>query len=248
MGIFSSINFSQAFATLLLNKGADAIIKNWQRFEMPFKERYFGNERIRFAISYLFRISVKDQNGHTKYLLVKNSRVDMFQPPGGVYKHKDKKVLEKFKAEDHLTFHKKNDLRITIPKKNVRRLLKKFNDSSWREVGFNREFKEELLDTNILPLDLFACPAFRPIERRSSGVVFSTHFQCNEIKFFDIVEVELNASQQNFLEKLLLKSPSEDFLFATKDMIIREGCSIEQNRDLIRIAPHTKRIFKSNKL
>lgn len=236
------INLLQILGTYLFNKGAESAIKNLSKNPLPIRQR-FSKEPIRVSISYLHRIAIKDDKDITWYLLVKNKRVDMFQAPGGVYKYKNKQILEKIGAKDDKFFHEKGDFRLRLPRRNIQALLKAFADESWREVGYHREFKEELLDTNILPFDLFDCPEYRPIERRNSGLRWSDHFQCEEITFYDIIEVVLTKKQKKHLRKMLEKPLQGKYVFATEESIIREGFSLIENFDKVRISEHSKRIL-----
>ena len=59
------------------------LITNWKRVFLVMKCKYLGfkNQYIRFSMSYLYRIKVKD-----KYLLVKSSNFHHYQLVGGKYK------------------------------------------------------------------------------------------------------------------------------------------------------------------
>lgn len=234
----------QSIGSYLLGKGFDKAIKTNRKNPLPIRER-FSREPIRLSISYLYQITIKSETGKTLYLLVKNSRVNMYQPPGGVYKYFDKKILQKLGARDHDAFHEKNDLRINIPKKSVGAFLKKFEDTTWRESDCKREFKEELLDTRILPKRLFDLTKmnFPILYRKTSGKRWSKPFKCYEIIFYDIIQPNLNKEQINFLQELYKTSKSKKYFFATKEDIEREGHNTHLNVDPISISEHSIRII-----
>jgi len=240
---FSGVNLSQVIATYLFGQIASIYIERDKKLSLPLKSRFSNNE-IRLSISYLFRIPVKDENGVTNFLLVKSNRINnLFQPPGGVYKYHNKDKLVNLKARDHQFFHEAGDLRMFLPEKNIIPFLNNFKDESWREVGFFREYQEELIDTNILPAELFFPGEFRFIQRKSTGIRWSEHFQCNEIIFYDIVELKINEQQRAHLKGMLNTSDFNKYFFASEDLIIRRGFATNQNSDPVRISEHSKQIL-----
>lgn len=240
---FSEVNISQILATYFFGRVANTFIEGDKELSLPLSSRFSNNE-LRLSISYLFRIPVKNENGVTNFLLVKSNRIpDLYQPPGGVYKYFDNQRLIKLKARDHQFFHEVDDLRIFLPEKNIMSFLKQFQDESWREVGYFREFQEELLDTNILPAELFSHPSFRFLQRRTTGIRWSKHFQCREIIFYDIVDLKINENQNSYLKRMIKSSFSNQYVFASEDSIIRQGFTPIENSDSFRISEHSKQIL-----
>lgn len=236
------INIPQIIATVLFKKALDIPVKNKKIYPLNFLS--FSNKPYRLSISYLHRIAIKDTNSITKYLLVKSPKTGMYQPPGGVYKYYEKSILESLNARDHHAFHQKNDLRIELPERNITKFLRKFRKENWRESDYFREFKEELLDTDILDYTLFGNPKFRYVRRETSGKRFSKFFQCDEINFYDIIDVELERKQEEFLKELL-KRTNSDYLFASEYQIKRRAYYPTENKDKpnLRITEHTERIL-----
>lgn len=232
----------QVGVTIGAQKGINWAFNNLKNSPLPFKQRW-SKSLLRVSISYLHRICIKDNNGVTHYLLVKNSRVPMFQPPGGVYKYYDKRVLETMEAKDDQSFHEEGDLRIKLPKRNLINLLEALKNETWRESSYHREYIEELIETKILPIELFNSPKFRFVERKNSKLRWSDHFQCEEIIFYDIIDVILNEKQKKHLCKMLKESSSTDFIFASANAIKRRGFCLKNNKDKVRISEHTKVIL-----
>lgn len=196
---------------------------------------------IRVSFSYLFRITLKDSNGTTLFLLVKNRRMkNSYQPVGGVYKYYDKGWLDKIGAKDAENFHEKNDLRLKIKGSKLPELLSAFNSQEGREINHSREFYEELIDTKILDKKAFPWIDIKFIENRNSGFRHNKHFECWEVNFYDILEVKLNQEQENELNKLH-EEQSDEFILATEELIRRGGNNgIE---DIYIIKEHTSHII-----
>lgn len=202
------------------------------------------DQEIRVAFSYLFRITIKDQNGNNRFLLVRNGNmsIEAFQPVGGVYKYHTSDYLREFEARDAKHFHEKNDLRICVKRKHVPKLLKKFESRHGRETSTNREFYEELIATNILPHSAFPWIKTNYLKTKSGGIRYSEHFQRNEILFYEIYELLPSEKQRTELAKLL-ERPSKDFLLATEDDIRRKGFDPDSNKDKFKICEHTIHIL-----
>ena len=116
-------------------------------------------KRIRISCSYIFKI---ETSGH--YLLVKDEQGrNNFHPVGGVYKYDPDSIdiAERFEGEYDGLFDDgsdtRYDLRITIDRKKFKKFKKWFCTEKQRENtnDLSREFKEELIDRNILPEDVF---------------------------------------------------------------------------------------------
>jgi len=179
------------------------------------------DKNIRVCFSYLIKISIKDNHNDRRYLLVKNNNFDAFQPPGGVYKFLDSLYLQGLNVKEDSKFHQQNDLRLYTKRKNVPRLIKKFNSKIGREVSIEREFHEELIETKILKRKDFPYLDYKYIDTEISDIEFSDHFQCDEIKIFEIFELNLSNDQREIIKSLLSKD-SEDFILATEESIVRQ--------------------------
>ncbi|MGB4438858.1 MAG: hypothetical protein WBJ13_06445, partial [Sedimentibacter sp.] len=124
------------------------IFESRKNIRMAIYSKFLWNTEIRVSISYLFQIKADN-----KYLLIKGSRIDQYQPVGGVFK-----MLESFKEtkrnfelsdDDHLPIDgtSKDDLRVRVKGKYLVKLLKWFYTRKNREVGVHREFYEEMIKT-----------------------------------------------------------------------------------------------------
>lgn len=202
------------------------------------------NKDIRVAFSYLIRIVIKGENNINQYLLVKNEKIgeNSFQPPGGVYKYHSSDYIDSIGAKDDVNFHQKGDLRLTAKRKNIPTIINRFNDRTGREVSIEREFYEELIQPGILPYEKFPWLNYRFLKQVNSGFGYSEHFKVDEIKFFDIYEIILSEEQQAIIKKLLVKDSTE-FVFASEDIIRRNGFDKTINKDSFRVLPHTINII-----
>ncbi|MGE8057039.1 hypothetical protein ACQKOD_24630 [Bacillus mycoides] len=194
----------------------------------------YRNKDIRFSISYLFRIKVGSQ-----YLLVKGNRINQYQPVGGVYKFYPG-ITDSFKKwgikdDDCIEIddHSKSDLRIRVPGKNVMKFLKWFRGKTSREISANREFIEELIDTNILPLNHFHKLNYQFVKQIPNSIAYEKRFNCYQILIADIYELILNDEQEAQLN-LLQSNSSEEYIWATEDLI--------RNLGVVKKANNTKNI------
>jgi len=200
-------------------------------------------KQIRLSYSYLFRIQV---NGN--YLLVKDAQGrDQYQPVGGVYKYDSEKLdLEElcdgvydnvFNGEENLT----DDLRIIVSKKKLKKFTNWFKTGILREnlTNLGREFKEELIDSNIIDKNLFSTINYEYIGSTTQKS-FNQDLGMEQIRHFDIVKLTLTFPQSKHLSKLISKQ-SDKYIFATKDHIER-GC-IQYCGKRYKIANHSKLIL-----
>lgn len=213
----------------------------------------YRNKDIRFSISYLFRIRIPGTND---YLLVPNRRIEnQLQPVGGVYKrYGDNKLFEKW---GYIPDNRRNgldvdeesygDLRFRVKGKNCIKVIKWFEEGKEREVSAEREFREELICTNILPENLFNQIQYRLIKRHSKYLKWSEHHKCFEILIYDIYELIPNVTQVDFLKKLNNKNHN------LKKGFTIVGCDdIEQLRlmkngkQIARIGEHSKLIINKS--
>jgi len=200
------------------------------------------NEEIRISFAYLIKITVKDEYNNWKYLLVKNSNFEAYQPPGGVYKYHDASYIENV-AKDDINFHKKNDLRLFTKRKHIPNIIEKFNSGKGRETSIEREFYEELIKPKILSRSDFPWIKYKKVYQSISEISYSTHFQCNQIKVFDVFEVILSEEQKARVKELL-NTENAQFIFATDDDIDRERYKPDEKSKEYRIADQTPLIVK----
>ena len=206
-------------------------------------------DQIRISFAYLFRIKVDG-----KYLLVRNDRnFDKFQPVGGVYKCKEeeKKILStaKFCVSDdngiEIDESSKNDYRMRVPVKYLRRFVKRFIKTEDRE-NFNdlsREFIEELIKPGILSKDNFNEITYRIVGRHYSDIQYSKYFGIYELLIADIVDLCLTNEQEKELHKLKETQENNLVLFATEDSI--KACGVEKGtgKQKETITDHTYKIL-----
>lgn len=205
-----------------------------------------GNETLRCSFSYLIKISVKDQHGLDRHLLVYNSKIGGFQPPGGVYKYYDDFVLKQLGASDHDKMHQKNDLRLTIPSRKYADLFKWFKTRMGRESGQEREFYEELIETGVLPQKLFSYGEFKFLRSFRTPIKRSEHFDnILEMKYFEVYDLILNKAQTEYLLKQLDKK-SDLIQFASTEEINKKGYSSSTNKDEFRVLEHTTLLIKND--
>lgn len=207
-----------------------------------------SKEFIRISFAYLFRIQVDGE-----YLLVSSSRIDgKYQPVGGVYKcgEDEKKILvrKRFSASDDngiaIDESSRNDYRMRVPAKCLRRFVRRFEATNDRE-GFSnlsREFAEELLKPEILNAKNFSEIKYRVCGRHFSNIEFSHYYQIYELLIADIVEIVLTKEQEAELRELKNKNDSR-VMFATEEMIKTCGVKMGTQYQQAKIAEHTYKIL-----
>lgn len=205
---------------------------------------------IRFSMSGLYKIRIPETN---KYLLVLNRRIqNQLQPVGGAYKRLgDDRLFNKwgYKPDNcrnglDVDTKSSSDLRFTVNGKYVIEVLNWFELGEERETEPRREFKEELLDTNILDGRMFEHFDYKHIRRYSKNLTWSKYFNCYEILIYDIFELLPNDEQI-----IVLKELSSKVNDLSKGYAIVSCDDIEQLRlmsldnQIARIGEHTKLII-----
>lgn len=202
---------------------------------------------VRISFAYLYRITVGN-----KYLLVKNERgTGKYQPVGGVYKLAGNEKIQlknRYQVKDDnkisIDESSRDDYRLRIENKYLRKFMKRFDHEASRECidNLSREFKEELIDTSIVNWDRIS---YRYCGRHITELHWGEHFQCYELLLADIIELLPTPEQENDLINMM-GQPSESYCFATADEIISLG--IDTNRGNLRetIADHTAKIIQEN--
>lgn len=204
--------------------------------------------KVRISFAYLFRIKVDG-----KYLLVPNSRTGKFQPVGGAYKFEDeerKYLDDEFAAEDDdcipVNETTRNDYRLNIKNKYLRDFVKRFNYTKSREniTDLSREFKEELIRTDILDKTIFEEIKYRYIGRHMTEII-RTSFKPYELLLADIVELELSKKQEEYLKKKV-NTKSNKYIFANSSQIKSQGMEFGTENLQDNIANHTWKILTEN--
>lgn len=216
------ININLVNVPVLGGSSARSILtlEQWKRLWWQATHR---KRKIRFSISALVRIQIRDQ-----YLLVKGTRVNRFQPVGGVLKYLPcaQDELEKCGREDDNLYlpdeTNKDDLRVLISGAKLSRFLKWYESGFGREQSAWREFWEELVLPGYLDRNIFPHAHLGFLRRHTDGINWSNHANCYECLMAEIFELHPNRNQEAALENLL-KSPPSDLLWATAEEIRSHG-------------------------
>ena len=221
---------SSAILGYLISIILTAIDAHEQGLLLWFQHIKFWNKDIRLSFSYLFRIQI---NG--KYLLVKGNRLkNQYQPIGGVYKYYDeaKPVLESFCYRPDVRMGNSNetdDLRIYIKGKHLLSYMQWFKLMKNREYDPLREFREELINSKLLPAEIFENIEYRKVLVHNKGVQFSTYMQCNELVYADVFEIKLSAKQKSAILNAV-QEHSDMLCLATDNELLSECYNgIEKN-------------------
>ena len=180
------VNLIVAFITFL----ASTIFHNRLRLKIYYQSLIRWNKNIRLSCAYLFRIRYNN-----KYLLIKGNRIDQYQPVGGVYKYYDsfkglKENLE-LKDESESHFYKNGDLRLVTIGTHLVKFLDWFDTKRNREITVIRELIEELEPSGISIENLIKQSQVEYLKTVKEPITFSTHFQMDELKIFEIFEVKI---------------------------------------------------------
>ena len=180
------VNLIVAFITFL----ASTIFHNRLRLKIYYQSLSRWNKNIRLSCAYLFRIRYNN-----KYLLIRGNRIDQYQPIGGVYKYYDsfnglKENLE-LKDESESHFYENGDLRLVTTGKHLVKFLDWFDTKKNREITVIRELIEELEPSGISIENLIKQSQVEYLKTVKEPITFSTHFQMDELKIFEIFEVKI---------------------------------------------------------
>ena len=181
--------------------------------------------RLRLSCSYLYRIKVDDY-----YLLIKSRKHGKYQPVGGNFKRN--KYSHHFLREIEIEEDDKiqngerttDDLRLYIHGCKFLKFLLWYNSArKEREISYDREFYEELVEPGILPNLGFPYPIISFRKQIISPVTYSDHFDCREIHIYDVVELNPTLAQMEFLRELKAKGDTELIKWALQNTILRQG-------------------------
>lgn len=207
---------------------------------------FFKDKQLRLSYSYLFNIQIGNC-----YLLVKDSQGrNQYQPVGGVYKYDANLVdiNELFHGTSDGLFadsnSSSNELRIVINKRKLTDFNTWFKSYQSRETieNLGREFKEELIDSNILKADIFEEIKYRYVGSFTEKGVNSS-LRLPQIRHFDVVSFKPTNAQRTYLENLM-RQTSFKYVFASKQDI--ENGFIQFAGHRYNIAEHAKLILVGN--
>jgi hypothetical protein len=217
------------------------IFDNKERWKLIKPQFWMRNSPVRITVAYLFRIEL---NG--KYMLIKRHKKDFtgYQPIGGAYKY--------FKEENREIFDNlgivpcnqvprdedtENDLRVVINKrKNLSAFFKWFESRKNREIDPWREFYEELIETGLLPENLFKHIKYAYIGKHEEGVLRTEDYSIEQFRYADIFELRVETDAQKEAIKSLVNN--DEIAFVTPEEI-KKG----NTNSGVRILPHTFKIL-----
>ena len=244
-----------AFLKQLFSKGVSKLWDNkniaWLYIRTLFWT--YRSKQIRFSLSYLFRIKIPGTNS---YLLVLNRRIaNQLQPVGGVYKrYGDNKLFESWgyvpdSRNNGLGVDdtSESDLRFRVKGKYTVDVLKWFEEAKEREMSGEREFCEELLETNILEKETFKSIQYKHVRRHSKHLTWSEFHQCYEVLVYDIYELLPSEKQKEALRKLANEPLNLSNGYAVVQCEQIEQCRFHINGiQLAKIGQHTKLIINQS--
>lgn len=239
--------YAACSAHLSRNREAAAIMRvkappTTLKFSWPHEVDSDDVTRIRCSMSGLVRVRCG-----SKYLLVNSERrPGMFQPIGGVFKWR--KSAEPFLTEigaepdnnivvDHDSIH---DLRVNVPKKNLKKFLSWYMSRRGRETSPEREFREETLTEGLLPVSEFAHIHLEFFRTRVEGLRISPAFGCWELLVADIFDLESTEQQEKALLHHQQTQPQgNSLIWASEDQIRRRGWTPNVGRQDMNISDHS---------
>lgn len=244
--VFYKDKVGELYSEIKIFLGQDS----WKKKQKELEKKGLLSEdtRVRISFAYLFRIKIDD-----KYFLVPNTRTKKYQPVGGVYKFNDIEAnylsenipfeYDKYIIIDKIT---RKDYRLFINNKDLRRFVKRFNQTNNREniKDLSREFREEIFLSGILNEDDFGSLNYKYCGRNMSSLI-ETVFHPFEILLADIVEVRLTSHQENLFRGLMNRE-SHEYRFATAREIKAEGIKVGSHDLSDSIANHTIKILTEN--
>lgn len=219
----------------------DSFLSNIKRIKLWYLSKLrFSKKKIRVSMSYIYRIQIND-----KYLLVKNSKWNYYQPVGGVYKILSEDIgflkdnfdwgKDPYMKTDG---EKRNDLRGTVPMPKLIHFLDWFDTQKNREISHWREFYEELIKTNILHIKDFPHFEYRYAGTLRTPIKKSPKWNnCLEILSFDVFDIVPTKKQEDILKKTQSEN-IEEIVWLDESTIINNGV-INKNEE-INLGQHTK--------
>ena len=215
------------------------IAGNYKRIWLLIQSVIHYNEDIRFSISYLYRIKIDD-----KYLLIKGSKIEQLQPVGGVYKVYSSFIsIERMLNiifENKQGFYEKDDLRFLVKGKNVGKVLNWFDTRKNREVTSYREFYEEIMRPEMLPIEALTSMKIEFLKQIQPKMMYSIHFGKNEILLFDIYEIQL---MDEYIEMIRQYAQRDDSSIKLVDREAIEKECIDIGGKSVKIGSHSRYII-----
>ncbi len=221
----------------------DGVIQNFTWLKLWLQTKTIHRRRkIRFSMSYVYRIRVND-----KFLLVKNSKWDFYQPVGGVYKILPGELAQ-LQERFNLDLDKKlptdgimkDDLRVMVPATKAIEFLDWFESGKNREISHWREFSEELLRTNVLKFDDFPHINYRYVGTVRTPLKRSKKLNCLEILRYDVYDLLPDSHQQKKLVELLYQGDTDYVKWADEIIINSLGFDERTRGEEYSIGEHTK--------
>jgi hypothetical protein len=222
------------------------IIINRKRLGLIIYSKWLGlkGHRIRFSMSYLYRIKIDD-----KYLLVRNNNFGHYQLVGGKYKLLDNTrsfIQKEFDAIDDPKLPNKDlmkdDFALFIPARKAIKFLDWFNEGKDREISHWREFYEELIEGKgkVLDKEKFPYVNYNFRGKVRTPIKRTPGWDCYEILQYDILDLLPTPEQQKELKKLLGKGDSKYYKWADTELIQCLGHDNRTKSQLYDIGIHTK--------
>ncbi|PRX57528.1 hypothetical protein [Flagellimonas meridianipacifica] len=198
------------------------------------------NKKVYVSLSYLLRIKLP---GAEKYFLIKGSKIDQYQPVGGVYQLVgNKDIYKDWKASPKADIDNPKDLRFFVSAKYIPKIIEWFKSGKDREIGIWREFYEELVETEIISKENFQTIRAEFLKSKEEILIKETRFtdESFHLRIFNIYQIELTSEQLEEIRQLHDKKPiTKKYAFVSKDEIEKE-CFDGHKR---RIGNHTKHII-----
>lgn len=187
-----------------------------------------GKKKIRFSISYLYGIKINGKN-----LLIKGNRKEQYQPVGGVFKYYSsaKEYFQKYGvfSDDNIPIDKdsKMDLRVKVNASNAYKFFEWFNSKKNREISIIREFREELIDSELIPKDILTSFEAEYIKTHFEGIKYKEEYKCYGISIAEIYHLKLSSTEQDNIEDYLNKNSTDKLILATDEEIERKCITID---------------------
>jgi len=139
------------------------------------------------------------------------------------------------------------DYRLLVKNKDLRRFVKRFNKTQYREnvSNLSREFVEEIFNSGILDRKAFGTLVYKYCGRHMTEVAYSSVFGHYELLLADIVEVKLSEAQIQLFRNLM-EVESDKFHFADAEEIKSLGVKYKTNNMSDKIGNHTFKILSEN--